>query len=134
MDISNYWDLSYLLTGYNATISFEVEQHLRNQVLTEMSASSTKAQQNSLSKLADGARANIEFYGDTISVDVYFVNIPKGMEDYAEMLKSNALSIIRVDLRETIRDCLNFSDVREKIFTSCRQMIISELSSKLGGV
>lgn len=126
--------LSGLISNNLLSMEYEIQQHFEHQILAEMSASNTVKQQNGLKQLLENARAYLTCEGDTISMDLSFLNVPEGMEDYAEMIKSNSLMILEPRLQDMVTDVISLDDVQNKIREYVKEQVIQKIQGVLGGV
>lgn len=119
--------LSGLINNNILSMEYNVQQIFEHQIKIEAAASNTKYQQDILEKLLDGARAYLSCEGNQISVELNFLNIPKGAEDYAELIKSNSVSIIEPRLQDLVMETFSLDDVQEQL----RSYIIEEASGTI---
>lgn len=126
--------LSGLISNNLLSMEYEIQQHFEHQILAEMSASRTSQQQSGLKQLLNNARAYLTCEGNNISLDLTFLDIPKGMEEYAETIKSNSIMVIEPRLNDMVTDTLNLSDVQEKLRDYVKGIVIEKLQGALGGV
>ena len=134
MDISNYIDLSQLLAGNALAIEYEVQYELQHQIMVEASAAKTQEQKNALQELLNKARVSVVYSHNTVSVDMYFLDTPKELESYAEMLQANASLVITPRVKELISDCLNMDEARDYVYDLVKDAAINQIRSALGGV
>lgn len=126
--------LDGILSKNILSLEYEVQQCFEHEILVEAAASQTKAQQETLNELLNNARAYLQVEGNTVSMTLNFLNIPKGMEEYAEMLKSNSASFIQPYLKTMIEDTLSLDDAQDQIREQVKEWAISNLQSVLGGI
>ena len=126
--------LGGILSKNVLSLEYEIQQYFEHEILVEAAASQTKAQQDSLRELLNGARAYLQVEGCSVSLSLNFLNIPKGMESYADMLQANSISVIQPVLREKLEDMLSLDDAQEEIREQVKTWAISQLRSSLGGM
>ena len=134
MDISNYIDLSQLLVGNMLAIEYEVQSIFQHEIMVEASAAKTREQKNSLQDLLSKARVVLDYDSTSVHVNLYFLEIPEGMENYADMIVTNASTVITPIIKETISDCLNMEDARNKVFDMVKNVVLEQVRDALGGV
>lgn len=116
------------------SMEYEIQQYFEHEILVEISASKSKQQQEGLEKLLKNARTYLSVDGCSISLDLHFLSIPKGMEDYADMLKSNASTVIEIRLKDTVSEIMNLDETQEVIRNNVKDYVIDYLQNSLGGI
>ena len=123
-----------LILKNHLSLEYEIQQVLEHEIIAEASASTTVKQKNALKELLDRARANLKIDGSIISVELSFLSVPKGMEDYANMLKMNAVSKGLVILKNQLVNIFTLDDAEEYIRNHIKQYAIEQLRGSIGGV
>lgn len=126
--------ISGILSKHVLSMEYDLQQYFEHEILVEMSASRTEKQKESLEELLKYARTYLSADGNQISLEVEFVSVPKGMEDYADMIKSNSMAIMELRLKDMVSDALQFDDVQEAIREQVKTWAISKLKETMGGV
>lgn len=116
------------------SVEYEVQQMLESEIITEASACTTVKQKNVLKDVLDGAKAYLKVEGSAISIDLNFIYIPKGAEDYVDMLRSNASSKIKTIVKTKIMDMIALEDTESLIRDEIKTWAIEQLRSTIGGV
>ena len=132
--VINDFILEGILNKHMLSIEYDVQQILEHEILVEASASRTAAQKDSLKDLFDKARATIRTEGTSVSCSLSFLSVPKGMEEYAEILKQNSMLIVSTVLKDKISELVHFDDVQEEIRNYVKQWAIDQIRSMVGGV
>ena len=114
------------------SLEYEAQQMLENQIAVEASASKTKDQKDGLEELYKSARVYLSSEENEVYVSFSFLSIPKGMEDYADMIKSNAAMIIEPYIGDRIEDIFSLDEAQELIRNEIKQKIADELQNFLG--
>ena len=128
------WNLGYLLTGYLESIEYECQYEFNHQIIAEASAAQSEETKEKLQALLNNTRVRLDVNGNSLSVDLFYLNVPEGMEDYAEMLEENARIVTEIRVKDMVEDYLEFSDVREKIYGYVNELVVDHLRSAIGGV
>lgn len=126
--------LAGILDKHMLSMEYEIQQVLEREILVEVSASRSAAQKKSLKDLFDKARAIIRTEGTSVSCSLSFLSVPKGMEEYAEMLRQNSTMIVSTVLKDKISELIHLDDVQEEIRNYVKQWAIDQIQSAVGGV
>lgn len=126
--------LSGVISNNILSLEYEVQQMLEHQILVEAGAAQTQAQKKGLEALYKSARAYLSCDGSKVSVSLTFLSIPEGMENYAEMIKGNAITVVQPYLGERLKDILSLDDAQNAIRDEIKQWAVNQLRGFLGGV
>lgn len=134
---NNLIDTSYVAGPYEFNIEQKTTTLLINACRIEGNASNSEEQQKAASQLSKVARSKVTFSGPEISFYYYFLEIPKELEDYAELLISNANVQARYVFPEIIQDVISQPDCQERLMElispQLKEGIANILQNTIGG-
>lgn len=127
-------ELGLLLFGQIESVQFKAYEEIQNQISIEYTASMTEEQRNTLKILKDNARASIKQEGTSLIFNLYFTNIPKEAKSYAELIASNAKSIIELSIKDYVSDRMKFGEAREILYQKVKDWAIDQTHKAFGGI
>ena len=133
MAIDNYI-ITAILNNNILSMEYNAQQIFEHEIMTEMSASKTEAQKEGLQKLLENARVYLSVEGTSVLVDLVFLSVPKGFEEYADMLKANATTVIEVNLRDQLQESMTLDDSQKLIRDYMESYIKDHLQNLIGGM
>ena len=116
------------------SLEYDVQQILEHQILVEASASHTGTQMKYLKELFDRARAYLRRDGNSLSVELTFLSVPKGMEAYAETIRTNSLTMVQTIVKDRIEETMTLNESQEIIREQIQKWAVEELQNALGGI
>jgi len=137
MDINTIIDestIAGILSKNILSMEYEIQQYFEHEILVEMSASKSKQQKENLEELLKNARSYLSVDGCIVSLSLQFLSIPKGVEDYAEMIKSNSTAFIDVRFRNMISEIMSLDEAQEAIRNQVKEYAINYLQDAIGGM
>ena len=133
MDIDEFI-LQAIINNNLLSLEYDIQQELEHQILTEASASRSLSQKESLRDLFNNARAYLKLDGSSLSVDLTFLSVPKGMEEYADIIKSNSYIRIQTILTDKLANVLTLDESQEIIRNYVQDWAIENLRNAIGGI
>ena len=138
MDIdSSIIDLNYVVGPYILEIEEKCREILERDCQVEASASHSEDQQQRAAQLSKQARARVSFSGPEARLELYFMSVPEGSDDYAELFISNGYTMAQYVFSEAMQDAINQSDSQERLMElvgpQLKEQISNMLQNMLGG-
>ena len=134
---SSVIDLHYIVGPYVFEIEERCREVLERDCQVEASASKSEEQQQRAGQLSKQARARVSFSGTEAHLELYFMSVPEGSDDYAELFISNGYTMAKYIFSEEMRDAINQSDSQERLMElvgpQLKEQISNMLQSMVGG-